>query len=726
MTNNEIQKWRLRASALIAGKRLNEAFRILRSMTPGQSWRVVNEIDKAEEDYALMLNYAMDGASDPHRNEVYDGIVGRLYALVDRVSREATMKDSPTLYFSSVRYENMQLDTVTSLVGAYRRLCDNTSLFNMATGGTTGSDDRQEKERMEHRLFTKVWTTAPLGRDDAEVLGLLWNDAVIPSYFKELMVSALLMGGLEYYDEAGLTLLLKAYSEGDMRLSVKALCAALILMSVHCERMSGSGLASRIAALRDTSGWKDDVKMVFLQFIRSRDTEKINRKVRDELMPEMLKLRPDIYKKIHDQSQDADLASIEENPEWQEIFEESGIADRMKELSEMQEDGGDVFMSTFSMLKTFPFFNDISNWFLPFHLEHSSVDNADETVNELLLSSPFLCDSDKYSFMFSVKQVPEAQRRMMLSQIGSQNINLAELRNAELMADEKARENVANKYVQDLYRFFKLFRRKGEFRDPFATPLNLVQVPLLCDDLRDEATLRLVGEFYFRRGYYSDALMLFGMLADMVPPEASLYQKMGYACQQTGDPMVALGWYEKAELLNAESVWTLRRIALVHRVMGNPAKALEYFMRVEAKTPDDLNVALNIGHCLLELGRYREAMKYYYKVEFIGGGSPRIWRPLAWCAFLNRDFDQSRKYYDCLIKESTPNASDYLNMGHLAVANGDYRDAMNYYKLKMSADGESVDRLVESVKADIPALATAGVDTGILPLVIDALLYSIS
>lgn len=77
---------------------------------------------------------------------------------------------------------------------------------------------------------------------------------MIPSYFKELMVSALLMGGLEYYDEAGLTLLLKAYSEGDMRLSVKALCAALILMSVHCERMSGSGLASRIAALRDTFG----------------------------------------------------------------------------------------------------------------------------------------------------------------------------------------------------------------------------------------------------------------------------------------------------------------------------------------------------------------------------------------------------------------------------------------------------------------------------------------
>ncbi|MDE6490616.1 MAG: hypothetical protein K2L49_05600, partial [Muribaculaceae bacterium] len=249
MTNNEIQKWRERASELIADNRLNEAFRILRSMTPGQSWRVVNEIDKAEEDYALMLNYAMDGVDDPHRKAVYDGIVSRLYTLVDRVSREATMNDSPTLYFSSVRYENMQLDTLGSLMASYRKLCDNTSLFNMATG-MAGRDDRQEKERLEHRLFAKVWTAFPLGRDDAEVIGALWRDAVIPSYFKELIVSALLMGGLEYYDESALMLLLDAYSEGDARLSVKAMCAALILMSLYRGRIVGTRISSRIAALR--------------------------------------------------------------------------------------------------------------------------------------------------------------------------------------------------------------------------------------------------------------------------------------------------------------------------------------------------------------------------------------------------------------------------------------------------------------------------------------------
>jgi len=45
----------------------------------------------------------------------------------------------------------------------------------------------------------------------------------------------------------------------------------------------------------------------------------------------------------------------EENPEWQEILDKSGISDKLQELSELQLEGADVYMSTFSMLKNFPF-----------------------------------------------------------------------------------------------------------------------------------------------------------------------------------------------------------------------------------------------------------------------------------------------------------------------------------------------------------------------------------
>ena len=98
---------------------------------------------------------------------------------------------------------------------------------------------------------------------------------------------------------------------------------------------------------------------------------KNNRKMQNELIPEMLKLRPDISKKINNSTAMIDMSSLEENPEWEELLNKSGITDKIKELSQLQEEGSDVFMSTFSHLKSFPFFSDSANWFLPFSLEHS-------------------------------------------------------------------------------------------------------------------------------------------------------------------------------------------------------------------------------------------------------------------------------------------------------------------------------------------------------------------
>lgn len=727
MSNEKMIDWRGHVLDLIVNHRLREAFTALRSMTPGQSWKIINEIDKAEEAYALMLNYAMNGADDPHRQVVYDDIVSSLYGLVDKVVRDANIPVGPSLYYSSVRYENLQLDTIASLLAEYRKVCDNASLFNLAA--ISRSDKRQrlkEKEHIEQRAFIKIWVSYPLTNDDEEAISEIWNDSVIPSYFKEMVVSALLLGMTEFYDEARIRLLLDAYDCGIEVVSVKAIAALAMSLCMYSDRIPGKKIRDRIAVLRDTTSWSKDVRMVYLQFIRSRDTEKINRKVREELIPRMMELRPEITK-INDNASITDLSQLEENPEWQDILEKSGIADKMKELSEMQEDGGDVMMSTFAMLKSFPFFNDLSNWFVPFHSEHSVItesDDHDDAIIELLIASPFLCNGDKYSFYFSLKQVPDAQRRMMLSQINAQNINFAELRNADVLSDDRKRDNIANKYVQDLYRFFKLFRRKGEFRDPFATSLNLWNVAVFQPDINSVDTIRLVSEFYFKHGYYDDALTLFKILVDMIPPENQIFQKMGFSLQQTGDMESALEYYEKAELMNADNIWTIRRLAYCHKILGHSEQALEYFLRLEHADPDDITVSLNIGHCLLELGRHKEAMKYYYKVEFKDEHNVRAYRPLAWCAFMNKEFGVSLRYYEKIMKDGSPTATDYMNMGHLAIASGNYKEAINYYKLSMAESKSDPGQFIQAVKADYPVMSRVGIDLGIVPLVIDAALYS--
>ena len=171
-------------------------------------------------------------------------------------------------------------------------------------------------------------------------------------------------------------MLLSIYQQGDDSVSVSALCAVVIALLKYHDRLTDRKLLNQIDALKDMPQWHKDVKMIYMQLVKSCDTERVSRKMRDELLPEMMKLRPDLSQKIKDNMGAMDISTFDENPEWQEILENSGIADKMKELTEMQEEGSDVFMSTFAQLKSYPFFAKVANWFLPFYVEHSEVVSA--------------------------------------------------------------------------------------------------------------------------------------------------------------------------------------------------------------------------------------------------------------------------------------------------------------------------------------------------------------
>ena len=63
-----------------------------------------------------------------------------------------------------------------------------------------------------------------------------------------------------------------------------------------------------------------------------------------------------------DETEDSD----DLNPEWENWIDKSGITDKLREMGELQMEGADVYMSTFSQLKQFPFFRQMSHWFYPF------------------------------------------------------------------------------------------------------------------------------------------------------------------------------------------------------------------------------------------------------------------------------------------------------------------------------------------------------------------------
>lgn len=714
----------------ISKHRLRDAFKLLRSFSAKLGdWRITDKIDHLEESYRMMLNYASQGVVDPQRDEMYNMIVSGMYGIMDNISRRLSLPKSPSVYFATVRYEELQPDSsLNVLLGKYRRIIEETSLYNLLTNPTdTGNQSNKDKEELERRIFNKVWTAYPLTRDEESELRALFGAEDLPSYFKELIVSAVMLGALQYYQESRLLILLDVYAQSaSVSLSLKALCAFLLAAYINREQVFSAKVENRIKVLRDSTFWSSDVPMVFLQFIKSRETEKINKKMRDEVIPEMMKLRTDI-KNFKNITSIEDIASIEENPEWQDLLDKTGLTDKIKELTKMQEEGGDVFMSTFSSLKNYPFFNDVANWFLPFHVDHSAVKNvlgeSHSPIADITESSQFFCDGDKYSFLLTLESVPPMQRKMMMSQFDSLKVQESMMKASELSSTVKERENVANFYIQDLYRFFKLYRRKGDFADPFVRPVNLLQLPLLAEDFIDTETLEVVSEFYFKRSYFEDALDVFKKLEDKGLVSAQMYQKMGFCSQHIGNLQEALKYYENAEMLNADSLWTLRRLAAVHRLSGNSEKAMEYYKKIELQRPDDLTVAMNLGNCALDAGDTAEALKYYYKVEFLDEKKAgKVWRPMAWALFLNGDMEQSKVYFDKILSDN-PTVNDYLNMGHHALASGDIKGAINFYCLSIDSNNGDCEAFVTLFNHDLAFLDKAGVPSSIIPLVIDGVLY---
>ena len=666
-------------------------------------------LDTLDTNYTYLLNFLASGVADPGRENVYRSILAGILAVTEHLVVAERTADEHSAYCSTRR--TLAMRPGSSIAAMLGQIAD--------------EPDRARAEGLRSDLFMRLWTQFPLPASDAEALAACFREQSADHATRSLAVSATMLGLLEQFDERRLAVLVDAYTaDTDLRIKAAAIISILIALWRFGSHPISAKMKARIDAAADTPGWHSHLKAAYLELIRARDTERINRKMRDEILPRMMNLRPDILEKINDGSIDpADIEGLQENPQWQDLLDKSGISDRLKELTEIQLEGGDVMMSTFAGLKQFPFFANISNWFLPFDPAHTAVADAAGQAGvlaSLLNSAPTMCDNDKYSSMLAMATLPQAQRDMMAANFRVQEQNIAEaMRTIDAELEPEQFRRFLNIHTQNLNRFFKLSPHHADFADPFASTINLLNVPALSADFDDAELVAVVAEFYFKLGYYDDAFDMFSRLDTIAPPDASRYQKMGYCMEQSSRPGRAADLYRRAEIFDPESLWTLRRLASVLRADGQADEALEAYRRLAQKQPDDTRTALLLGYCLMEKGLYEEAIAQFYKVDFLDDKTHKAWRPLAWTLFLARDFDRADQYYRNILSDA-PRSNDYLNMGHVALARADIREAVNFYRLAVdTSDARSLD-LRSAFAADASALDAAGVDPLLPPLVADA------
>ncbi|MDR1557576.1 MAG: tetratricopeptide repeat protein [Tannerellaceae bacterium] len=718
MTLKEINQAYNRIVASLDNKEVKNAFDSLQSVISGnREYSFQDKLDEMQETYKYMLRYRMDGIKDPMQEDIYRNILTSAYELADQL-RHSLLTPSSSLSFYSQRRNLPHLREI-SFDNLYRQL-----LNAYETGNT------KLYEESLCLLFYKIWTSDLFTPGDSAAIRKLWDTPSLPFIVQCQVVSALMLGVQASFDKEKLLLLFDAaqLSAGE-EVRVRALIGILLSLYIYRKRTSlYPKIAGRLATLAEEPGFTQTLRIITLRFILARETEKISRKLQDEIIPEMMKLSPKINNKINLSDLNPELLD-EKNPEWQDMFSGTSLGKKIEEFSELQQEGADVMHSTFIHLKSFPFFREISNWFLPFTHEHSIFDNRFRTGSQekgllkTITAVPFMCNSDKYSLCFSMMQLPEATRRLMIGQFNSQVGEITEQTKEDFIGKREKTEIIAGQYIQDLYRFFKLHPAHPDFEDIFMWPLDFHNLPVLEPYLSDQESLTTIAEYYLRKNYADDALTIYTHLARTQKEDDMLFQKIGYCRQIEGDLRGALEAYLHADLLNAGSKWLIRRMAGCYRSLKKPEEALTYYRRYEELSPGNLSVQTNIGNCYLELKNYNEALKYYFKVDYLDTKSHKVWRPIAWCSFLSGRYDQARNYYKKIIQEDYPDMHDFLNAGHTEWALQNSRKAIEFYLQAIRTEEGNFYKFREQFIQDIPDLIVAGIQETEVPLMLDQLKY---
>ncbi len=684
---------------LVGKRQISEAFSLLSRLADfckNVDYR--NRLNANQETYRNILKYSFEQGDDPEKKKVFERLVKSVLELTDDMKEEIILQNDLLSYYKlkerQVEETDQKIDDVENWVN--RIILLNESGADSMEGEDSNQTSAKTFERPGEgglKFFRYFWLNDKLLDHDISLIKKIIENRSFPWYYKSLLVSGLTLSLIRHFDNQKIIALFDIYSQQEEQVWQRAVVGILIALYLNDQRINlYPEITDRIKLLQGDRQWNKTVESIVIQFLRAKDTEKVTEKIKKEIIPEIWKIRSTLEDKLNMEDLLKDKMLEDKNPEWERVFEDTpDLYNKMEEFSNLQMEGSDVFLSAFAMLKRFDFFNYISNWFLPFYKENEyfsdtfkdvKEDFDSDTFLEGLERTGFLCNSDKYSFCLNVKHMPSMQKSMMV-----------ELFNMELQAmnemsseDELLRKNVKNRsvivqYIQDLYRFFRLHPMHKEFHDIFELKLDFHNKTMFNQLVDEKDIVRNIGEFYFEKDHYEEALEIFKSL-ETHEKGYELLEKIAYSYQCLGDFKNALDYYKKAEIVSKPRTWLLNKIAFCYRRLEKYDDAISYYKSSEELDPENLYVQTSMGQVYMDKKEFEEALKYFFKVEYLAPDNIKVHRPIAWCSFVLGKHENARKYFEKIVSKEG-NKYDYMNLGHVFWSKGDKNKAIDNYRLSL-------------------------------------------
>lgn len=676
-------------------------------------WWAIERCEELETLCSQMLKYSLGDYEDPQRGDIVEKLQCDIYLLVDDVVEAIYAKSKNSyVYVQKHLYSKWPLDL---------SFVDDSVL----------EEDRETFDLLWEdglkRIFCSLWLMGRLSVDECNyVIAFLCDDGISLTP-RAMALSALMLKALRIYDEFVFSIFLDVLEGENAVLRARAMVGLLMLLAVHGKRVEKNGvLKERIERLFENDKNVGAIDKAYKHIINTFGTDKVTKKITTEIYPEIFKSGAKLHQMLKEEGGDA-MNDDEFNPKWEKaLMDDEGVSAKLREFGDMQMQGADVYMSTFSSMKGYSFFNELAHWFMPFDVKQGDVARMMADMPDVLrffAESTHICNSDKYSFFYSIAQIPAANFKSMMTGMGADAEAVREDLDSESWKNnpEKLYAVEVRNYVLDLFRFYRLYPRRKEFVNPFDF-IDKFESDGCLFGLMGLDLKKSVCKYLFEVEKFAEVRCFFEYLDAQQVWDAYFYQQMGYCYQHLEMWNDAVSCYEKADLLEASDVWTLKRKALCYRRLERWVEAIECYEAILKLKEEDVATMLNLANMYVSIDDFEKARMLLYKVDYLRPNNYKAMSGLAWCLFVGGDYEKAMTYYDKLSQHTDFSAEDALNGGHTFWALGAKDIAREYYRKAKALIDNDV-KFAEKMIEDAEYLKRLGLSDEDIVILINQILF---
>lgn len=695
-------------------RRLSNAIEVLEQLyVQRPSLMGHSEFEAIKTDYQLMVDYMGRGFSDSHRESLYSSLLQRLYRVAADLEISWRCKNV-SAYVNSFRvidHLNTSHDFVRTVLESFVSDIAMLSLQLEETREQKGTELYDRHQTFINRLFSALWTSCQWTDDDCKFYTELLLSPTVMSTDQQVIVSAISLGAMNQFDINKFKTLVNVYQKAtDEHVRQRALVGWVLAVFEGMDIFPEQD--TLIRELCENPTITRELLTLQIQFFYSKDAEKDNDKIQRDIMPDIMRNsnltigRLGIIEKEEDAiesilHQDADEKRMEQ------------MEEKVRKMMDMQKQGSDIYFGGFSQMKRFPFFNDMVNWFTPFYLNHPAlrpvISKLGDTkfLNTLMERSNF-CESDRYSFAFALEQIINQLPSDIKEVIGSDAM-LGPLAESDDMEDAIS---IRRTYLQDLYRFFRLYHTANDFINPFedngkgdfvADTFFFTYKSFMGTGL-DDVKLRLASHLY-KHQQMTELAELLTTFQSADPLYAIL---MGYTNIHMGKAEFAYQFFDYALKAEPDNQWALKGKARAALDAEDYKTAEEVYTELLNLEPGHKNYTMNRCVALLKLGRTSEVREELFRLDYQYLEDMNVKRVLAWAMLSDNSLDKASQLYDTLLT-STPAHEDYLNAGYCQWAMGNVQRAVELFREWMVKSGKSTEQLLEEFRSDADTLEMYGI-----------------